>query len=188
MKINEKIRQLRLENKMSQKELSQKLGISLSMLQKYEYGDYKINNDVLLKLLDIFKLSISDFKDYIDKETENDLKITSEINTILENRPFISYDMFIKLLMSLNFEVLDFVERTDLTYYDKISDTPIITIKNKEEIVALDYNQFINLKLLVGASSRSIIENFLSFIFTEGGKSKFSDTEKEASANEEDSE
>ena len=109
MKINEKIRQLRLENKMSQKELSQKLGISLSMLQKYEYGDYKINNDVLLKLLDIFKLSISDFKDYIDKETENDLKITSEINTILENRPFISYDMFIKLLMSLNFEVLDFV-------------------------------------------------------------------------------
>ena len=41
---------------------------------------------------------------------------------------------------------------------------------------------------MVGASSRSIIENFLSFIFTEGGKSKFLDTEKEASANEEDSE
>ena len=74
---------------------------------------------------------------------------------------------------------MDFVERTDLTYYDKISDTPIITIKNRENIVALDYNQFINLKLLVGASSRSIIENFLSFIFTEGGKSKFSGTEKE---------
>ena len=36
MKINEKIKQLRLKNKMSQKELSQKLGISLSMLQKYE--------------------------------------------------------------------------------------------------------------------------------------------------------
>ena len=109
MKINEKIRQLRLENKMSQKELSQKLGISLSMLQKYEYGDYKINNDVLLKLLDIFKLSISDFKDYIDKETENDLKITSEINTILSlsansnihRFSYISFNSFTDIITSI---------------------------------------------------------------------------------------
>lgn len=170
MKINEKIKQLRLENKMSQKELSQKLGISLSMLQKYEYGDYKINNEVLLKILDIFKLSIRDFKDYIDKETENDLKITSEINDFLGNRPFISHDMFIKVLESLNFQIINFKEKRDLTYYDKISDTFIITIKSKETIIDLNYNQFINLKSLVGGSSKSIIENFLIFISTENEK------------------
>lgn len=170
MKINEKIRQLRLENKMSQKELSQKLGISLSMLQKYEYGDYKINNEVLLKILDIFKLSIRDFKDYIDKETENDLKITSEINDFLGNRPFISHDMFIKVLESLNFQIINFKEKRDLTYYDKISDTSIITIKSKETIIDLNYNQFINLKSLVSGSSKSIIENFLIFISTENEK------------------
>ena len=170
MKINEKIKQLRLENKMSQKELSQKLGISLSMLQKYEYGDYKINNEVLLKILDIFKLSIRDFKDYIDKETENDLKITSEINDFLGNRPFISHDMFIKVLESLNFQIINFKEKRDLTYYDKISDTSIITIKSKETIIDLNYNQFINLKSLVGGSSKSIIENFLIFISTENEK------------------
>jgi transcriptional regulator, XRE family len=170
MKINEKIKQLRLENKMSQKELSQKLGISLSMLQKYEYGDYKINNEVLLKILDIFKLSIRDFKDYIDKETENDLKITSEINDFLGNRPFISHDMFIKVLESLNFQIINFKEKRDLTYYDKISDTSIITIKSKETIIDLNYNQFINLKSLVSGSSKSIIENFLIFISTENEK------------------
>ena len=170
MKINEKIKQLRLENKMSQKELSQKLGISLSMLQKYEYGDYKINNEVLLKTLDIFKLSIRDFKDYIDKETENDLKITSEINDFLGNRPFISHDMFIKVLESLNFQIINFKEKRDLTYYDKISDTSIITIKSKETIIDLNYNQFINLKSLVSGSSKSIIENFLIFISTENEK------------------
>ena len=170
MKINEKIKQLRLENKMSQKELSQKLGISLSMLQKYEYGDYKINNEVLLKILDIFKLSIRDFKDYIDRETENDLKITSEINDFLGNRPFISHDMFIKVLESLNFQIINFKEKRDLTYYDKISDTSIITIKSKETIIDLNYNQFINLKSLVSGSSKSIIENFLIFISTENEK------------------
>ena len=170
MKINEKIKQLRLENKMSQKELSQKLGISLSMLQKYEYGDYKINNEVLLKILDIFKLSIRDFKDYIDKETENDLKITSEINDFLGNRPFISHDMFIKVLESLNFQIINFKEKRDLTYYDKISDTSIITIKSKETIIDLNYNQFINLKSLVSGSSKSIIENFLIFISTDNEK------------------
>ena len=155
---------------MSQKELSQKLGISLSMLQKYEYGDYKINNEVLLKILDIFKLSIRDFKDYIDKETENDLKITSEINDFLGNRPFISHDMFIKVLESLNFQIINFKEKRDLTYYDKISDTSIITIKSKETIIDLNYNQFINLKSLVSGSSKSIIENFLIFISTENEK------------------
>ena len=170
MKINEKIKQLRLENKMSQKELSQKLGISLSMLQKYEYGDYKINNDVLLKILNIFKLSIRDFKDYIDRETENDLKITSEINNFLRSRPFITYDMFLKLLESLNFQIISFKEKRDLTYSDKISDTPVITIKSNETFINLNYNQFINLKSIISESSKSIIENFLIFISTENGK------------------
>lgn len=58
MKINELIKKIRLENNISQKELAKKLGVSMSMLQKYEYGDYKIKFEILEKYNDIFNISI----------------------------------------------------------------------------------------------------------------------------------
>ena len=57
MKLNEKLKNLRIENKMTQRELADKLGISIPTLQKYEYGTLKIKNEIILALCDIFKIS-----------------------------------------------------------------------------------------------------------------------------------
>ncbi|WP_295724677.1 helix-turn-helix domain-containing protein [uncultured Leptotrichia sp.] len=78
MKINEKLKDLRLKNNMTQRELADKLGISIPTLQKYEYGTLKIKNEVILSLCDIFDISPDDFfnekRNDIFKETDNLLK------------------------------------------------------------------------------------------------------------------
>ena len=78
MKINEKLKDLRLKNNMTQRELAEKLGISIPTLQKYEYGTLKIKNEVILSLCDIFDISPDDFfnekRNDIFKETDNLLK------------------------------------------------------------------------------------------------------------------
>ena len=78
MKINEKLKDLRLKNNMTQRELAEKLGISIPTLQKYEYGTLKIKNEVILSLCDIFDISPDDFfyekRNDVFKETDNLLK------------------------------------------------------------------------------------------------------------------
>ena len=82
MKINEKLKDLRLKNNMTQRELAEKLGISIPTLQKYEYGTLKIKNEVILSLCDIFDISPDDFfnekRNDIFKETDNLLKELDE--------------------------------------------------------------------------------------------------------------
>lgn len=68
MKLNEKLKNLRIEKKMTQRELANKLGISIPTLQKYEYGTLKIKNEIILALCDIFKISPDDF--FNDKTNE----------------------------------------------------------------------------------------------------------------------
>ena len=71
MKLNEKLKNLRIENKMTQRELADKLGISIPTLQKYEYGTLKIKNEIILALCEIFKISPNVF---FNDETNNILK------------------------------------------------------------------------------------------------------------------
>ena len=75
MKLNEKLKKLRIENKMTQRELANKLGISIPTLQKYEYGTLKIKNDIILALCEIFKISPNVF---LNDETNNMLKELDE--------------------------------------------------------------------------------------------------------------
>lgn len=75
MKLYEKIKQLRLENNMTQKQLAKKLGISIPTLQKYEYGDYKIKNEIIVKMSEIFNVPIEELLSISDNDTDVDKKI-----------------------------------------------------------------------------------------------------------------
>ena len=61
MKLSKKIKQLRIDNNMTQRELAQKLGISIPTLQKYEYGTLRLKNEIIIKICDIFNISINNF-------------------------------------------------------------------------------------------------------------------------------
>ena len=75
MKLYEKIKQLRLDNHMTQKELANKLGISIPTLQKYEYGDYKIKNEIIVKISEIFDVPIEELLNISNENSDISQKI-----------------------------------------------------------------------------------------------------------------
>ena len=79
MKLNEKLKNLRIENKMTQRELADKLGISIPTLQKYEYGTLKIKNEIILSLCDIFNISVDDF---LNEKRQNEMDILKEMDDL----------------------------------------------------------------------------------------------------------
>lgn len=68
MKLNEKIKQLRIDNNITQRELAQKLGVSIPTLQKYEYGTLKIKSEILIKMCDIFRIELNELTKFLEKE------------------------------------------------------------------------------------------------------------------------
>ena len=79
MKLNEKLKNLRIENKMTQRELANKLGISIPTLQKYEYGTLNIKNEIILSLCDIFNISVDDF---LNEKRQNEMDILKEMDDL----------------------------------------------------------------------------------------------------------
>ena len=58
-----RIKNLRLENSKSQKELAKYLSIDLSTYNKYEKGSRKLSNEVVKKLAEYYNVSVSDIVD-----------------------------------------------------------------------------------------------------------------------------
>ena len=70
-----KIRKLRIEKGLSQKALADKLGISRACLANYETGNRQPDNEMLVRIADIFNVLI----DYLVDRTEfRSLDLTSE--------------------------------------------------------------------------------------------------------------
>lgn len=65
--MNKRIRQLRKEQKPTQKELAKDTGIDQALLSKYETGERMPNTDKLIILADYYDVSI----DYILSRTDN---------------------------------------------------------------------------------------------------------------------
>src|SRR6187431_211636 len=59
--VGRKIRQLRKEHKLTQVELSTRLGIQQSDLSRMEQGQYRVSLDTLFRILAEFKMSIGEF-------------------------------------------------------------------------------------------------------------------------------
>ena len=125
MKINEKIKELRKNKNLTQKEMAKKLGVSLSSLQKYEYGDFYPSIEVIKNIVDLFNITLSDFLDVSDitneekevinwnikrsreleKEFENDIEEnTRNIEILLEDKEIdLGYSDIIWQMSMMNF-------------------------------------------------------------------------------------
>jgi transcriptional regulator with XRE-family HTH domain len=59
--VGRKIRELRKEHKLTQVELSARLGIQQSDLSRMEQGEYRVSLDTLFRILAEFQMSIGEF-------------------------------------------------------------------------------------------------------------------------------
>src|SRR5947208_224122 len=67
--VGRKIRELRKEHKLTQVELSSRLGIQQSDLSRMEKGEYRVSLDTLFRILAEFKLSIGEFFEGVAQES-----------------------------------------------------------------------------------------------------------------------
>lgn len=82
--VGRKIRELRKEHKLTQVELSARLGIQQSDLSRMEKGEYRVSLDTLFRILAEFKMSIGEFFEGVAKEsiTPRDVKLIQDINSL----------------------------------------------------------------------------------------------------------
>lgn len=82
--VGNKIRQLRKEHKLTQVELSSRLGIQQSDLSRMEQGEYRVSLDTLFRILAEFKLSIGEFFEGVNQEsiTPRDVQLVQQFNSL----------------------------------------------------------------------------------------------------------
>ena len=82
--VGQKIRQLRKEHKLTQVELSQRLGIQQSDLSRMEQGEYRVSLDTLFRILAEFKVGIGEFFEDVAKEsiTPRDVQLVQQFNSL----------------------------------------------------------------------------------------------------------
>jgi transcriptional regulator with XRE-family HTH domain len=82
--VGRKIRELRKEHKLTQVELSARLGIQQSDLSRMEKGEYRVSLDTLFRILAEFKLSIGEFFEGVAKEsiTPRDVQLVQDFNAL----------------------------------------------------------------------------------------------------------
>ena len=85
--VGRKIRQLRKEHKLTQVELSSRLGIQQSDLSRMEQGEYRVSLDTLFRILAEFKLSIGEFFEEIAQEsiTPRDVRLVEQLKGLPED-------------------------------------------------------------------------------------------------------
>ena len=82
--VGRKIRELRKERRLTQVELSARLGIQQSDLSRMEKGEYRVSLDTLFRILAEFKMSIGEFFEGVAQETitPRDVKLVQEFNAL----------------------------------------------------------------------------------------------------------
>jgi transcriptional regulator with XRE-family HTH domain len=82
--VGRKIRQLRKEHKLTQVELSARLGIQQSDLSRMEQGEYRVSLDTLFRILAEFKMSIGEFFEGVAQEsiTPRDVQLVQDFNAL----------------------------------------------------------------------------------------------------------
>ena len=85
--VGRKIRELRKERKLTQVELSSRLGIQQSDLSRMEKGEYRVSLDTLFRIVAEFKLSIGEFFDEVNQSHEvstHALRVARDLSSLDE--------------------------------------------------------------------------------------------------------
>lgn len=80
--VGSRIRELRKGRRLTQTELSEKIGVAQSDLSRMEQGEYKVGLDTLFKILQVFDLKMGEFFGEI---TEPDDAVSRELVTDFES-------------------------------------------------------------------------------------------------------
>ncbi len=82
--VGRRIRELRKEHKLTQTELSSRVGIQQSDLSRMEKGEYRVSLDTLFRLLGEFQMSIGEFFEESDPEalTPRDVHVVQELRSL----------------------------------------------------------------------------------------------------------
>ncbi|HVS02275.1 MAG TPA: helix-turn-helix transcriptional regulator [Thermoanaerobaculia bacterium] len=96
--VGRKIRKLRKERRLTQTELSTRIGIQQSDLSRMEKGEYRVSLDTLFRILAEFNLGIGEFFDEMahDSFTPRDVQMVREFRGLAaeaqrEVREYISF-------------------------------------------------------------------------------------------------
>lgn len=178
MKLNERLKQLRLDNHMTQKELANKLGISIPTLQKYEYGTLNLKREIIIKICKVFDIEVNTFFDNSklsdDEKTELDfinliLKTDhkqakdnmNNINFILDNARlnFKNWEKYLLYVLANNQNIKFSIEKNkkvlEINFYSDMLNSEAKTFITSE-----------NLKILLNMLDKNIqlaLYNFLEF-------------------------
>ena len=93
--VGRKIRELRKENKLTQTELSARIGIQQSDLSRMEKGEYRVSLDTLFRILAEFNVGIGEFFDAVSKDstTPRDLQLVHDLSTLPSEAKREVYDL-----------------------------------------------------------------------------------------------
>jgi transcriptional regulator with XRE-family HTH domain len=82
--VGRKIRELRKEHKLTQVELSLRLGIQQSDLSRMEQGEYRVSLDTLFRILGEFEMTIGEFFEGAARQPiePSDVQLVQEINDL----------------------------------------------------------------------------------------------------------
>lgn len=163
MKLNEKLKKIRMKNGYTQHRMSELLGVSLRTYQKYEYGTLSISNKIIIRVCDFFNIPIDEFlennQNEIDLET---LKKEIEIEKI-SNIPEIDIDFFKRKADFIIpfFNVLGFDIPLNYEILKNKSHLSPVTIKYKGISYKMKIYELIKLLNMLISFNRSALENLL---------------------------
>jgi transcriptional regulator with XRE-family HTH domain len=83
--VGSRIRELRKGRRLTQTELSEKIGVAQSDLSRMEQGEYKVGLDTLFKLLQVFDLKIGEFFGESETSGPEDRELVSEYRELSDD-------------------------------------------------------------------------------------------------------
>jgi transcriptional regulator with XRE-family HTH domain len=85
--VGRKIRELRKAHKLTQTELSLRIGVQQSDLSRMEQGEYRVSLDTLFRILSEFQMTIGEFFAGVPEESiePSDVRLVQDINSLSTN-------------------------------------------------------------------------------------------------------